>query len=384
MADNAAYAYNYLRRRLRLTPAQAAGAVGGLTGESGRNLDPNAVNPTSGALGIGQWLGARARGVKKGDFKGQLAHLVAELQGPESAAFNRLRSAHTIEDATRAWVEGFERPSAGEIAQSMPTRLANARDIFKQLSGQPVHGVGAIPQSNAAGVPGSMLASAANSQTDRLSSLSTILQRLEASRPAPIQYKSPLERSLGNSDPNMMGPQGQQGMGLSHYGLDYEPPKLSDTVNSLIASLGTQNLGPQGSTNPNLPTVPGGGAPARSGGGVSGKNLPKGTDKFEGHTVAAWIAPVLQYAREHGWKGQVNSGFRSFADQQRIYNSGVRPAAKPGTSNHEGAEFPRGAVDVSDAQQLSDIIRRSKYRNLLQWAGSKDPVHFSHPHNGSY
>src|SRR3954467_1148486 len=107
MSDNRSYVYRRLRSELGLTPAQAAGAVGGLTGESGRNLDPNAVNPTSGALGIGQWLGARAGGVKKGDFRGQLAHLVNELQGPESAAFNRLRGAHTIEDATRAWVEGF-------------------------------------------------------------------------------------------------------------------------------------------------------------------------------------------------------------------------------------------------------------------------------------
>lgn len=110
----------------------------------------------------------------------------------------------------------------------------------------------------------------------------------------------------------------------------------------------------------------------------------KGTADFEGATVAAWIKPVLEYARKEGWKGSVKSGFRSLADQTRIYNSGVRPAAKPGTSNHEGADFPRGAVDVSDAPQLSAIISKSKYSKLLQWAGSKDPVHFSHPHGGSY
>jgi len=110
----------------------------------------------------------------------------------------------------------------------------------------------------------------------------------------------------------------------------------------------------------------------------------RGVAHFEGKPVAGWIAPILSYARAHGWTGSVNSGFRSFADQTRIYNSGVRPAAKPGTSNHEGADFPRGAVDVSNAAQLAAILRRSKYRNLLVWAGSKDPVHFSHPHGGSY
>lgn len=108
----------------------------------------------------------------------------------------------------------------------------------------------------------------------------------------------------------------------------------------------------------------------------------KGTALFEGHRVAAWIKPELTYARRHGWKGQINSGYRSFADQTRIYNSGVRPAAKPGTSNHEGADYPRGAIDVSDAQQLAAILRKKGGR--LKYAGAKDPVHFSHPHGGSY
>ena len=90
------------------------------------------------------------------------------------------------------------------------------------------------------------------------------------------------------------------------------------------------------------------------------------------------------YARKHGWKGQVNSGYRSYADQKRIYNSGVRPAAKPGTSNHEGTEFPRGAIDVSEAQQLSRILLKSPWARKLIYAGTKDPVHFSRPHNGNY
>jgi hypothetical protein len=110
----------------------------------------------------------------------------------------------------------------------------------------------------------------------------------------------------------------------------------------------------------------------------------KGVANFEGHKVAAWIAPALEYARQHGWKGQVTSGFRSFADQQRIYNSGVRPAAKPGTSNHEFTAYPGGAVDVSAAQQLAQILAKSPYAGKLVYAGAKDPVHFSHPHNGGY
>ena len=103
-----------------------------------------------------------------------------------------------------------------------------------------------------------------------------------------------------------------------------------------------------------------------------------------GKLVAGWIEPILGWARQHGWRGSVTSGYRSLAQQTAIYNSGVRPAAVPGTSNHEGTVYPRGAVDVSDASQLSSVLSRSPYASTLVWAGSKDPVHFSHPHGGSY
>lgn len=109
----------------------------------------------------------------------------------------------------------------------------------------------------------------------------------------------------------------------------------------------------------------------------------RGVAHFDGKPVAAWIAPILKAARAAGWHGTVESGYRTFADQSRIYASGVRPAARPGTSNHEMTAFPGGAVDVTDAAHLSRILRRLGVRTL-QWAGAKDPVHFSHPHGGSY
>lgn len=109
-----------------------------------------------------------------------------------------------------------------------------------------------------------------------------------------------------------------------------------------------------------------------------------GVGTYGNKQVAAWIAPILEYAHAHGWKGQVTSGYRSAADQARIYNSGVRPAAKPGTSNHEFTAYPGGAVDTSDPEILARILAHSPYADQLVYAGAKDPVHFSHPHNGSY
>ena len=143
--------------------------------------------------------------------------------------------------------------------------------------------------------------------------------------------------------------------------------------NSLVDAQPKVDLQPTSSALPAVTQAQAGAVPTAS-----------GTANFEGTQVAGWIAPILKYARKQGWKGGINSGYRSYADQVRIYNSGVRPAARPGTSNHEGSDYPRGAVDVTNPEQLSRILKNSPYANTLVWAGSKDPVHFSHPHNGSY
>lgn len=111
---------------------------------------------------------------------------------------------------------------------------------------------------------------------------------------------------------------------------------------------------------------------------------PKAPWNPQNKPIAAWIAPLLSGAYKAGWKGTVQSGYRTKAEQAAIYASGVRPAAKPGTSNHEGYIFPRGAVDVSDASGLARALKKVHGGNVLVWAGTKDPVHFSHPHNGSY
>jgi hypothetical protein len=159
---------------------------------------------------------------------------------------------------------------------------------------------------------------------------------------------------------------------LAQYLLDRGNP---DALLSL--AVGIENL-------PTNTTVTKSTKPNRPKGRASNGTAAKGVATFEGKKVAAWIAPILRYARQHGWKGTINSGYRSYADQQRIYNSGVRPAAKPGTSNHEFTAFPGGAVDVSDAPTLARILSNSPYRGKLVYAGAKDPVHFSHPHNGGY
>lgn len=96
--------------------------------------------------------------------------------------------------------------------------------------------------------------------------------------------------------------------------------------------------------------------------------------------IAKWIAPQLVWAKSNGWDGNLVTGFRTYAHQKAIYDSGTRPAAQPGFSNHEGSALPRGAVDVANYEQLFITLKKYKGTNRLVWAQSvnfNDPPHFS-------
>ena len=116
---------------------------------------------------------------------------------------------------------------------------------------------------------------------------------------------------------------------------------------------------------------------------------PHGVVTFDGVQVAAWIVPSIQWARLNGWTGKVVSGYRDCAHQQVI---GAAFAAKQGktvaqeypngvcASNHVGYEYPRGAVDVTEYQQLDAVLKKGNpHKPGLVWAGPVigDVVHFS-------
>lgn len=136
MAGNVDVAKRYLLRK-GLTPAQTAGVIGGLQGESGKSLSTTARNPTSGAFGIGQWLGGRKSSLlsrpNPTSIKTQLDHLWSELQGPERAAYGRLKRAKSIDQAVDVFVRDFERPSPSEIASSIGARKQGAREVFNSI-----------------------------------------------------------------------------------------------------------------------------------------------------------------------------------------------------------------------------------------------------------
>ncbi len=108
---------------------------------------------------------------------------------------------------------------------------------------------------------------------------------------------------------------------------------------------------------------------------------PTGTRTFDGLPVAAWIVPVLQWARAHGWAGHVTSGYRDRAHEwQAATNYGLSnyPGGNPFGSNHLTVDYPGGAVDVSNPAQLNQVLRRYPGKPTLVWgAVIRDFVHFS-------
>lgn len=105
---------------------QALGIAAGIHAESASN--PNAKNPTSGAMGLGQWLGPRKEAIRK-RFGGnptleqQLDFLADELRGGDAGGKYVLSQSEPAK-VLDAYVRKFMRPAAGaetdgDIARGM-------------------------------------------------------------------------------------------------------------------------------------------------------------------------------------------------------------------------------------------------------------------------
>lgn len=127
------------------TREQAAGIVGNLQGESGKNLNPSAVGDSGNAYGIAQWNQkvspdrvANFRKVigtdlRNSTFEQQLKFIAWELQNTEKSAGSKLRAANDIESATVAMsqYERYRGYKAGLGSSETQKRIANARALFQ-------------------------------------------------------------------------------------------------------------------------------------------------------------------------------------------------------------------------------------------------------------
>ena len=111
---------------------------------------------------------------------------------------------------------------------------------------------------------------------------------------------------------------------------------------------------------------------------VPGAVVPQASWNPEQKPIAGWIAPVLDWASQHGWTGSVTSGYRDYSQQAAINASGAF-SAPAGKSNHETTQYPGGAFDVSDPSQLIQVLQgyTGPYTLIGGVLGPADPEHFS-------
>lgn len=108
-----------------------------------------------------------------------------------------------------------------------------------------------------------------------------------------------------------------------------------------------------------------------------------GVGRFDGKPVAKCAIPLLQWARQNGWRGSLVSGWRDPKYSQSLcYNMCGRPSC-PGrcaglASNHVGSTASRFAMDVSDYANFGRLMARCPLRPKVHNSlGARDPVHYS-------
>lgn len=118
----------------------SAAIVGNIAQESGFN--PNATNPTTGAFGLGQWLGNRKRnymkaamnaGVDPGNMDFQLNYLISE-PGESQKALKATMNTTDPQSAAITWADTYER--MGKAEANYPKRIKVAQGVYNALSGQ--------------------------------------------------------------------------------------------------------------------------------------------------------------------------------------------------------------------------------------------------------
>jgi len=103
---------------------------------------------------------------------------------------------------------------------------------------------------------------------------------------------------------------------------------------------------------------------------------------FEGIPVATWLIPYLSWARAHGWRGTLLSGWRSPEHSEQLCFKMCGAPTCQGTcagrsSNHSGSVKPHGAIDVSDPTSFGPLIAQCPLLPRIFNDLSRDRGHFS-------
>jgi hypothetical protein len=239
-------------------PEVAAGAVAGLMGEAGPNLDPTSFNtkdPGGGSGGIGQWNRGRlvgnngllefaaANGVqglninnpqdaKKVPLATQAAYLGHELDTTYSGVLKGLQSVNTGQEGLTTWVNNYENPAdkAGAIKQ----RTQYIQPVSGLLTGKTAPATDTTTASAAAAPIGTTLTSVGGGDTSKLPGFGTAA--------ASKSFTEGLEKLTGGAG---AGGQGDQG-----------PPKVQPSPFITPEQLGPGIIPPPAPRNVAPPLAP--------------------------------------------------------------------------------------------------------------------------------
>jgi len=107
-----------------------------------------------------------------------------------------------------------------------------------------------------------------------------------------------------------------------------------------------------------------------------------GVATFDGKPVAAWLKPYLDWARAHGWQGQLNSGYRTPEYSEHLCYGMCGAPRCPGTcagrtSHHSIRVKPGGSIDVTDHIKFGELMRQCPYSPRIFNNLPDDRIHYS-------
>jgi hypothetical protein len=307
-----------------INPAAASGAIAGIMGESGANLDPTSFNskdPGGGSGGIAQWNRTRLVGntgmlafaknagidvdvnnpldAKKVPLAVQAQYLGHELDTTYAGVRDQLKTVQNPQDALKIWVNSYENPAdkAGAIAQRSqylaPVATALGTTLNSTPSGAPTTPAGGPAATPAAGttLPGFQPGSPANKMAqDALKKLGGGDAGGEQPQAPPLQ----MAQSQAMGGPMMMQPGGQnfQGRALAAQDLAQQGYMMQPTLQAFTPGGGQ-------------PPVPSAGIASSMPGGATGMPALPGTtlnspSQLQMALMSGALSPYDMYARQQG------------------------------------------------------------------------------------
>ena len=114
--------------------------------------------------------------------------------------------------------------------------------------------------------------------------------------------------------------------------------------------------------------------------------ISSGVAMFDNKPVAAWLKPYLDWARAHGWQGQLNSGYRTPEYSEHLcYEMCGAPRCSgkcAGRSSHHSMRVkPGGSIDVTDYVKFGELMRQCPYSPRIFNNLPNDRVHYSNTGN---